>query len=513
MSEALEKNRHALRAVGGGAVSSRLIQTARIGAWTGGARSRSAGLAAEALGELLGRFWHNIDAGGPSAGGLVGAAVRSSSACGVDSVVQSAWDPPYDFAIGLGEPIPPGCAAGSVTIGADGWTAFAGPGAPLGDDANPVGPLAAAALAAAEALKSVFGLGSRRGAARLPASHEWNAWYGAPLDGAPAPAASSGLDLGEVHVFGVGAVSHALLWIVRRWPGRVTGRVRLIDPDTYDAGNPQRYIGTAPGDEGRPKASGMAQKLRQACPHLEAIAYDTDMNDYFARHNPDCMIRTAVCGLDSKEGRRQLGLKLPRTIVNMWTSGFHAGASTFSFDDGWPCMHCAYPPPVPGGAMDEASAICAELGLAPRRTRELLDSARSIDESDAKAISAATGVRAADIGLKPVRSVRTEMCATGRIRARRAAGGGDADADAVQVPLAFASVTAGLAGFIELVRAALRTRRVPGQFQASVLKYPSHRSWTRCDPDPQCGLCTDPVRRRARDKYAAMPDGAEDAAQ
>lgn len=273
MSEALEKNRHALRAVGGGAASSRLIQTARIGAWTGSARSMSARLAAEALGELLGRFWHNIDADGPGARSLVGAAVRSSSACGVDSAAHNAWNPPYDFAIGLGEPVPPGCAAGSVTIGADGWKAFAGPGAPLGDDANPVGPLAAASLAAAEALKSVFGLGARCGAARLPVPHEWDAWHGAALGDAPAPAAFSSLDLGEVHVFGVGAVSHALLWIVRRWPGRVTGRVHFIDPDTYDAGNPQRYIGTAPDDEGRPKASGMAQKLRQACPHLEAIAY------------------------------------------------------------------------------------------------------------------------------------------------------------------------------------------------------------------------------------------------
>ena len=512
MNKALEKNRHSLRTVGLDGASHDLIRTARIGVWTGGARPASAALLAEALGELLGRFWHNIDAGGPNPDGLVGAALRSSSACAASPVVQSTWDPPYDFAIGLGEPAPPGCAAGSVAVGADGWTAFAGPDVPLGDDANPVGALAAAALASAEALKSVFGIGARRGAARLPAPYEWSAWYGEASGDAGAPAASSCLDLGEVHVFGVGAVSHALLWIVGRWPGRVTGRLHLIDPDTYDAGNPHRYIGTRLGDAGRPKASAMARKLRQACPHLEAIAHDTDMNDYFTRHNPDCVIRTAVCGLDSKEGRRQLNLKLPRVTVNMWTSGFHAGASIFSFDDGWPCMHCAYPPPAAGDAMDEASAIHAELGLPLHRARNLLKSGRRIDESDARVIGAATGLRVGDIDLNPLRSVRAEMCATGRIRMRHTEDGGG-DADAVQAPLAFASATAGLAGFVELVHAVRGMRPAPGHFQASVLKYPSQHSWMRRGARPQCRFCTGPVRKRVRGKYASQRDDTEAAAQ
>lgn len=512
MNRALEKNRHALQAVGLDSASHDLIGTARIGVWTGSARPASAGPAAEALGELLGRFWRNVDVGGPSPDVLVGAALRSSSACAASHAARSAWDPPYDFAIGLGEPAPSGCAADSVTVGAGGWTAFAGPGARLADDANPAGPLAAAALASAEALKSVFGLGARRGAARLPAPYEWSAWYGAACGDASPPPASAGLDLGEVHVFGVGAVSHALLWIVARWPGRVSGRLHLIDPDTYDAGNPHRYIGTGPGDAGRPKASTMARKMRRACPHIEAIAHDTDMNDYFTRHNPSCMVRTAVCGLDSKEGRRQLGLKLPRTIVNMWTSGFHAGASTFSFDDGWPCMQCAYPPPAAGDAMDEAFAIHAELGLPLHRVRDLLRSGRRIDESDAKVIGAATGSQAGDIDLKPIRSVRVEMCATGKIRVHRTEAGGG-DAGAVQAPLAFASATAGLAGFTELVRAVRGMRLPPGRFQASVLKYPSPHSWMRRGASPRCRLCTGPVRRRVRAKYASLTDDMEAAAQ
>ena len=507
MSAALEKNRHALEMMGMGTVSGGdpdAMRTARIGVWggDGGAEPSSAGpLLGEALGDLLGRFWHRIDITGSSAttDAAADAARMSADACGAAGPrVRRSWDPPYDFAIGIGEPPPVGSAKASVTIGAGGWRASAGQAAALGADANPVGPLAAASLAAAEALKSVFAIGPDRGAAPLPEPYEWLAWFGAH---GTAPPSAAGLDLGEVHAFGIGAVTHALLWALERWPGAVTGTLRLVDPDAYDAGNPQRYMGTSQGDIGRPKAAAAAARLARAHPGLDAIPYETDMNGYFAEHDPDCRARTALCGLDSREGRRQLGLKLPLAAVNMWTSEFHAGASTFSLDgDVQPCILCAYPEPARGGRAvvpDEASAIHSELGLPPPRARHLLDSGGSITESDARTISAATGVRAADIQLKPVRSVRTEMCATGTIAAPRGPNRED-----VHVPLAFASAMAGLAGFSELARHTLGVRGEPGQFQASVLRYPTADSWTRRRRRSDCRFCSDPVRRMARAKYA-----------
>ena len=510
MSEALEKNRHALEIVGGMRASPDLIRTARIGVWGGGGSNdgssgsggspppaaSAGGLVAAALGDILGRFWHNIDAEGAAAGAVAEAAGLSAEACGAGSTVRRRWEPPYDFAIGIGEAPPSGSARGAVAVGADGWKAYAGSRALLGGGASPVGPLAAAALASAEALKSVFAIGGERGAAPLPASYEWDAWYGPAAAAGPAP--STDLDLGEVHAFGIGAVTHALLWALARWPGRVTGTLHLVDPDAYDAGNPQRYMGTARGDIGQPKAPAAAARLRQAHPGLDAVAHVTDMNSYFAESNPDFRVRTALCGLDSRDARRQLGLKLPLTTVNMWTSEFHAGASSFSLaDDAWPCILCAYPEPVGnGGAADEASSIHAELGLPPPRVRELLDSGRSITESDARIISAATGVHVGSIQLKPVRSIRTEMCATGTIAAPRGQG-----REEVHVPLAFASAMAGAAGLTELVRAALDVRCGPGQFQMSVLKYPTPDSWTGRARRPGCRFCSAPARSVARAKY------------
>lgn len=509
MSAALEKNRHALEMMGMGTASGGdpdAMRTARIGVWGGDGDvgfSSAGPLLGEALGDLLGRFWHRIDVGGtgPASDAVADAARMSADACGAAAAgpaVRRIWDTPYDFAVGIGEPPPLDSAESLVTVGAGGWWARAGTRVALGADANPAGPLAAAALAAAEAFKSVFAIGAERGAAPLPSPYEWDAWHGPPGAAGAPPSSAADLDIGEVHAFGIGAVSHALLWALERWPGTVTGTLHLVDPDTYDAGNPQRYMGTARTDIGRPKAAAAASRLVRAHPGLDAIAYETDMNGYYAEHNPDCRVRTALCGLDSREGRRQLGLKLPLTVVNMWTSEFHAGASTFTLEGGaWPCIICAYPEPAVGGVVDEASAIHAELGLPPPRVRELLDSGQSITESDARTVSAATGVRVGDIQLKPVRSVRTEMCATGTIASPRGPNRED-----VHVPLAFASAMAGVSGLAELARAVLGARDEPGQFQASVLRYPTADSWTRRRRDPGCRFCSDPVRRMAQAKYA-----------
>ena len=501
MSGALEKNMRAVGDIAGDQAAGRLIQNARIGVWSMGRPPASARLTAEALGDLLGRFWRSIDAEGDASGELAAAALSAADACGADTDVRRRWDPPYDFAIGVGEAAPPGSAPDAVAVGAAGWRAAAGSPAGACEDDNPVGPLAAAALASAEALKSVFGVDEARyGADRIPSAYEWDAWHGPPAAAGP-PAAPMGpepLDIGEVHVFGVGAVTHALLWLLRRWPGGVAGTLHLVDPDRYDEGNAHRYMGLARDGIGRPKASAVAGAMRRECPGLDAVPHDTDMNDYFTKKNPDCMVRTAVCGLDSKEGRRQLGLKLPLAIVNMWTSGFHAGASTFSFaGGGGPCIHCAYPEPA-GGVPDEASVIHNELGLLPHRLRELLGSGRSIDVDDAQTIATATGAGAGDIPLKPIRSVRAEMCATGRFASLRGQNREDAD-----VPLAPASAMAGVAGFAELVRTVrCGPDRVPGQFQTSVLKYPLPGSWTRRFRNLACRHCQDPVRKIALAKYA-----------
>ena len=69
---------------------------------------------------------------GAGAGVLAAGAGSAPRACASGSDIRLRWDTPYDFVIGAGAGPLPGCAADSVAVGADGWTATAGSAAALG---------------------------------------------------------------------------------------------------------------------------------------------------------------------------------------------------------------------------------------------------------------------------------------------------------------------------------------------------------------------------------------------
>jgi len=86
-----------------------------------------------------------------------------------------------------------------------------------------------------------------------------------------------------------------------------------------------------------------AKRIVLKHPSVSVHPYSTDMNTFFERERPDCVIKLAIAGVDSAEHRRQLALKLPKRVVNMWTENDWVGAARFGFRDGWPCLYCAYP--------------------------------------------------------------------------------------------------------------------------------------------------------------------------
>lgn len=91
MSGALEKNIQATRRIAGdgaAAAAGDLATGARIGVWSADRPTASARLTAEALGDILGRFWRNIDAAGGAADGLESVAGSAADACGAGHAVR-----------------------------------------------------------------------------------------------------------------------------------------------------------------------------------------------------------------------------------------------------------------------------------------------------------------------------------------------------------------------------------------------------------------------------------------
>ena len=361
-----------------------------------------------------------------------------------------------------------------------------GPRAIVDDDPNPVGPTAAAAIAAGEIFKRLFAdaLGER--SKPLPADLEWSAWDYGRND--PAPGVQS-INLDDLHIIGVGAVTHALLWVLQRWPSQVAGRVLLIDSDRYAESNGQRYPGMRAEDIGLPKGERAALRL-QAHPHLDAVPRVTDMNQYFSKERPDYKVRLAVIGVDSPEHRRQLALKLPERVVNMWTEGEWLGSARFGFSGGWPCLCCVYPENTTA-LLDETGQLFQETGLLPARVRHLLLFAEEgLTEEDVNIIrqKVALGDPQQLVG-KPLRSVRGILCATARIPLPEARA-------EVDVPLPFCSLFAGVAGFSELLHEVWRVPSTPGKWTLRAFAYPVAGNWEGDGQRSACYLCSDPLTRQ-----------------
>ena len=479
MSQAQLKNEVALRQMVGVEALAERLQV-RIGIFSDEQVGVSGLLMAEALGEVFGRLWRNIDVWGGVSERFLASATQAARSGNQIFQFQQAWNPPYDYVISIGCAVPLGTNRG-IRVGASGWTAKFGSDAIITADPNPVGPAAAAALTGIEVFKRVFEVELGSKLRFMPDDYEWSAGnYGTQGENPPA----GELNLDDLHLFGVGAVSHGLLWVLERWPYGVRGSIHLIDQDRYDESNAQRYVGMQASDQGAFKASRAATRLQEKLVHLQAHGHCIDMNTYYECERPDCCVRLSVIGVDSAEHRRQLALKLPLRVVNMWTEKERLGVARFGFTDGWACPFCAYPAPKTD-LLDETGQIHRETGLHPARVRQLLFSGGGLTVEDVSILKGRyqlTNIESL-IG-KPLRSIRGVLCATGRISLPNQ----PVDVD---VPFVFSSFLAGICGFSELVHELEGTLPTPGHWQFSLLNYPVAGNWYHRAPVADCYLCSD----------------------
>lgn len=431
-----------------------------------------------ALGELFGRFWPRINVSGRNSAVFAQAARSAAASGGQPDPIVNDNILAANYVVSVGSPMPLGVLQG-VVISANGYRVRAGAPAIGGSDRNPVGPFVAATLAAAEAFKAIFGRYATSAVIELPPELEIELDF-IRNNRQPLP---TGLRFDDVVVVGVGAVTHTLLWLLERWPHEVVGRLILVDHDKYDISNGQRYVGMRHGAE-QFKSVEWAMRLRESHPGLMVEPSTDDMNTYF-EHRSNPAVRLVVAGLDSTESRRQLALKLPRRVINMWTSGEYAGASIHATGGTGACLFDAYP--EERGQVDEVHSIAQQTGLGAPRIRELLDSAAPLTDIDSTRILQ----RFPSLGVlsgKPLRSVLPAFCAVVPLQT----GAANEQAD---VPFAPVSAFAGAFGFISLLLALADPDRATASWQSRLFANPTSHSWRLTSSRPDCYVCTDPIVR------------------
>ena len=462
MSAASEKNAQALKALFGDAVLANRLGASRIAVVTSSEQMpRSGMLLADVLADVLGRLWPNIDFSGACAERQMMVATDAArSGCAPSEGLVCRWAPPYDCAVFIGTPIYPDTGY-AIRVGADGWGVQLGPDAICGSSDNPVGPAFAAAMAAAQVFRQIFAteLAGIDAPSLQECTLDIRALFNVPHLGI-AP-----LDLRETHMFGVGAVSHGLVWLLEHWPSAVSGVLNLVDQDRYGESNAQRYAFMQAMNIGIAKVDAVAARLTAAHPSLSVTPHPVDLNSYCSDRGYDLPLQRVITGLDSAEARRHTALKLPECAINMWTEGVRIGGGHYVPGDGRACLACGYLEKT-DTPLDEVAEIHRQTSIRPDLVRSLLDSGRGLNQQEATMVAGHRGVPLDQFVGLPLRSVLPALCATGRLQLPN-------NSEAIDVPFAFASLFAGIVGFVMLLKDCLEDSRASHAWTQHIFKRPT----------------------------------------
>jgi Prokaryotic E2 family C/ThiF family len=245
-----------------------------------------------------------------------------------------------------------------IYAGCDGWDAHLSETRPqtVGSSSNPFGAGAAAALACAKAFNDIFGAQPERtlfSTDVVLSTLEGTTW-----------ATKDSLVPRDVHfvertiLVGLGAIGNAAVWALSR--SDVNGDLMLVDHETIELSNLQRYVLAMRGDEGRPKSEHLAERTTGS---LRLQGYPQDWATFVASNG--YVWDQAIIALDSARDRRLVQASLPRTVVNAWTQPGDLGVSVHGrFGGPGACVGCLYLPT--GLAPSEDAQVAQALGIPER---------------------------------------------------------------------------------------------------------------------------------------------------
>ncbi len=398
-----------------------------------------------------------------------------------------------DAPLGFGTP---------VFAGSSGWDARVSSNARVGVAAsrNPLGPGAAACLAAARLFNHVL----------LGAAPDSDVVF-STFDRAPAQTAASvpneGWELADDTVLvGVGAIGNSTVWALSRAPAR--GRVHLVDDQTVEVSNIQRYVLAERAHEGAVKVQLAADQFDGDA--VKARAWPLTWEAFLEQAGYAWPL--AVSALDTARHRRAVQAALPQRVVNAWTQPGDLGLSVHSeFGGDGACLWCLYLPS--GAAPNEDELVARALGVPHlvSDVRTLLYTGGPVQPPFLQAVAAGLDISPEAVlpfTGRPVRALYVEGVCGGAVLPLGRAGAPHGD---VHVPLAHQSALAGVLLAAASVRMSLCG--APDVTEVTRLNVLSHvgaypTQPARRDPDAGC-ICADAdyvdAHRRKYDPPACQP--------
>ena len=322
----------------------------------------------------------------------------------------------------------------TVFAGADGWDALIDDqkAQPLGNSGNVLGAAAAGALAAANLFRAVF-----LDEPELDRGLRFSTWN---LDRGPsrdAPSADALRDLGDVVQIGNGAVGNSFAWTLTRVPA--SGVLHVVDDETVDLGNLQRYLLAARDAVGKPKV----ELNLGSVDGIKIVPHQCSFAEFVADHGYAWPL--IVAAVDSAQARRDIQTALPGSVLNAWTQPGDLGVSVHSeFGGDGACLYCIY---LPNEQMlNEDEIVARALGVPHHGplVGTLLHTGAPVEKPLLDEIAAALGVSAdltAQFAGRGIRELYVEGVCGGALIPL---GQGGQPQGEIHVPLAHQSALAGV---------------------------------------------------------------------
>jgi hypothetical protein len=136
---------------------------------------------------------------------------------------------------------------------------------------------------------------------------------------------------------GAGAIGNGTIWALSR--SSLSGVIDVVDPESVDETNPQRYV-LAMADARMPKTDLAVATCRNS--GISANAFQGTWTDFVAAGRGYSLVAAAV---DTAQIRVEIQSSLPRHVLNAWTQSGDLGVSRHRFVGDQACLACLYIPP------------------------------------------------------------------------------------------------------------------------------------------------------------------------